>query len=67
MLSWGRSYPELLTTCYDNGKPTFYKGHLDVLSNTTWAFLRDFFREIAEVFPDRLLHIGGDEVPQECW
>ncbi len=32
-----------------------------------FEFLKELFDEIANVFPDRYIHIGGDEVQFECW
>jgi hexosaminidase len=31
------------------------------------AFLEDVLSEVAEVFPSRFIHIGGDEAPRERW
>jgi N-acetyl-beta-hexosaminidase len=29
--------------------------------------LASFFKEVMDVFPDNLLHLGGDEVDTKCW
>lgn len=36
-------------------------------SEATFEFLFDVFDEIAELFPSRYIHIGGDEVPKVQW
>jgi N-acetyl-beta-hexosaminidase len=66
--SWGEAHPELLTTCYGaSGAPDGSLGPMDPTKNFTYAFVAKFFREVAKVFPDKFLHIGGDEVDFNCW
>ena len=65
--------PSILTTCYDpaTGKPkppgVGATGPLDPTSNATYAFLATLFRELQGIFPDKFVHVGGDEVPPDCW
>ena len=42
-------------------------GPIDPTQPSTWTFLRAFFAEVAEVFPDAYIHAGGDEVNYDCW
>lgn len=66
--SWAKAFPELLTECYLNGKPTGEYGNLNPARITTYHFLKILFHEIKEVFPDSYIHIGGDEVVKtSCW
>ena len=65
-LSWGQSL-DILTHCYTLGKPNGKLGPMDPSRNSTFDFLEKFFREIATVFPDQYVHLGGDEVEFECW
>ncbi len=62
--SWGVGYPELLTTCYGLDEPT---GPMNPTTNYIFPFLETFFSEIAQVFPDQYIHVGGDEVDFSCW
>lgn len=66
--SWGKGHPELLTPCYDpQGQPTGRLGPLNPVENSTYNTLWLLLREVAQVFPDSYLHLGGDEVPFDCW
>ncbi|XP_076283012.1 beta-hexosaminidase subunit beta [Lasioglossum baleicum] len=66
--SWGLAYPELLTTCYDSkGKPNGKLGPMNPTNPHLYEFLRNLFSEIVQVFPDQYVHLGGDEVPFDCW
>lgn len=66
-LSWGDGYPYLLTPCYRNGRPDGKFGPLNPIDPTTYAFVSKLFTEVASVFPESFLHLGGDEVPFQCW
>jgi len=61
-VSWGSGYPELLTKC-DPG----LVAPLDVTRNETLAAVAALLAEVADIFPDALLHVGGDEVATTCW
>uniref|UniRef100_A0A182JLR9 Beta-hexosaminidase n=1 Tax=Anopheles atroparvus TaxID=41427 RepID=A0A182JLR9_ANOAO len=63
--SWGVSHPALLTPCYDQYRGKL--GPMDPTRESTYTFLGSLFREVIEVFPDRYVHLGGDEVGFECW
>ncbi len=69
MKSWEAGQPGLLTPCEDeNGNPTGIYGPIDPLKESTYTFLKEFYDEITQVFPDTYVHIGGDEVSEDsCW
>jgi len=64
--------PPILTTCYDpkTGKALTGiagTGPLNPTINATYDFLTKFYKELQGVFPDKFVHVGGDEVPSDCW
>ncbi|KAJ8688504.1 hypothetical protein QAD02_024299 [Eretmocerus hayati] len=66
--SWGLSHPELLTACYGaNGQPTGKYGPMDPTRQGVLMFVRSVLSEVSTSFPDEHLHLGGDEVPFDCW
>lgn len=65
-LSWN-AIPHLLTQCYDKDVPSRKFGPMNPILNSTYEFLNQFMEEIAYVFPDHDMHVGGDEVDFSCW
>jgi hexosaminidase len=65
--SWGKGYPFLLTECYSNGVWNGNYGPFNPIVNSTYTFMEAFWKEVAGVFPENYVHIGGDEVIFSCW
>lgn len=65
--SWEPGNPGILTPCYHNGSPNGEFGPMDPTKKSVFDFLHKFFKEVTTVFPDKYLHIGGDEVRLDCW
>ena len=42
-------------------------GPINPILDTRWTFLDDFFGDVSRVFPDKYVHVGGDEVDFPCW
>jgi hexosaminidase len=59
--------PPVLTPCYSGGKPDGTTGPLNPTTNATYDFLKKFYKEIQDLFPDKFVHVGGDEVSFDCW
>ncbi|GAB6024836.1 hypothetical protein CHUAL_009954 [Chamberlinius hualienensis] len=65
--SWGYGMPGLLTECYEGDKPVRNYGPIDPTKEENYQFIKELFTEVAELFPDKYQHLGGDEVPYTCW
>jgi len=75
--SWEAGQPGLLTKCntandanYVSGsrqKQEWNYGPINPIKESVYTFLASFFKEIASIFPDKLMHLGGDEVGTKCW
>ncbi|KAI8483891.1 hypothetical protein Bbelb_384180 [Branchiostoma belcheri] len=58
-LSWRHGQPGLLTTCYTkSGK---HRGAFNPVHEATYQFMGKLLKELKDVFPDQLVHLGGDE------
>jgi hexosaminidase len=71
--AWGVGYPEIMTECH-NPKPGSVAhggitglGVINPALNQTYELIGKLWAELAEVFPDQYIHLGGDEVDQACW
>lgn len=64
------AHPELSCTGKRQSVPRTWGIFDDVLcagNEKTYALLEDVLGEVAGIFPSRLVHIGGDEVPPMRW
>lgn len=66
--SWGEGRPGLLAACHDAaGRPDGTFANIDPTKPENLDFLKQLFGEVVAAFPDPMLHLGGDEVPNFCW
>lgn len=64
------AHPELSCTGKKQDVPSTWGVFEDVLcagNEGTFTLLGDVLRETTEVFPSKLVHVGGDEVPKVRW
>ena len=64
------SYPYLSCRGYPFRVSTHWGIHRDVLcigKEEVFEFLQNVLKEIIELFPSNIIHIGGDEVPKKRW
>jgi len=66
-MSWGRGYPDLMTRCYVQGLYSSDYGVIDPSSNATYDFMLKLLTEVLQRFPEKYIHLGGDEVYFDCW
>jgi len=62
--SWGYGYPDLMTSCPLIEDPSDV---MDPTVESTYQFIQSFLGEMANLFPDPFVHLGGDEVDPTCW
>jgi hexosaminidase len=60
--AWGFGKPEVMIN--DNPACT---NTMDPTKQTTYDFLKSFLGEMAAIFPDMYVFLGGDEVDQSCF
>src|ERR1019366_3355101 len=68
--AWLVAYPELASgTAPDGIRREFGVSNyaIDPTREETYVFIDRFLGEMAEIFPDAYLHIGGDETPAPDW
>ncbi len=64
------SYPELSCTGGPFQMPVEWDIQDDILcagNEQTFEFLEGVLEEVAEIFPGKMIHIGGDEAPKKRW
>ena len=68
-LSWGPGAgPGFLTQCYEEGKEVDNEfGPIDPTREENYDLIKSLFTELRQVFPEKYLHLGGDEVSFKCW
>ena len=70
VMSMLAAYPELACVDREYTVSTFFGVKHDVLcigKESTFTFMKELFDELAEIFTDGIIHIGGDEVPTIRW
>ncbi len=66
--SWLVNYPHLgFSQVSPSERFGVHPACLDPTRAEVYTFLKTLFTEVAQVFPDTYLHIGGDEVHPEWW
>lgn len=69
MSSWF-GQPGLLAKCIDSKGIEMPPALIDPTEKSTYQFLKTFFMEVLQLFPEAFIHLGGDETSywiKECW
>jgi hexosaminidase len=56
-----KSHPDIMSHCPDAVDP------MDPTQEATFDFIEQLYQEIAGMFHDDYMHLGGDEVALDCW
>ena len=73
LASWCGAFPDLCVKCNGNSwdkdqMGRFYGyGPFKVSNETNYEIMKNLFTELRSVFKDVKMHLGGDEVPGNCW
>lgn len=65
--SWGKGYPAFLSRNDEQLRLHELTCPLNPVGDFTYELVKGVLTEAAELFPDQFLHVGGDEVPFNCW
>ncbi len=68
--AWLVAYPELASETLPRGIRREFgisDVSLDPTREETYTFINSFLQEMTTLFPDRYMHIGGDETPAPDW
>lgn len=66
--SWLVAYPQWGSeTCEPSQRFGVHKGCLNPLNDALYQAIETLLGELAEVFPDAYVHVGGDEVSPDWW
>lgn len=69
MNSWNGQHG-LLAECYNEAGNIVLPALIDPTNEANFGFLRRFFHEVLQQFPDHWIHLGGDEAHywmKQCW
>lgn len=73
----GRAFPDIVANCWDwirgqlpytpNAPKLLQRFPLDISNNRTFGIVTGLLEELADLFPDKYFHLGGDQVRHKCW
>jgi len=69
-LSWGNAFQDVVVNCTSTARATQTPWNiypLDPSNEKLYKIIFHVLAQLVEVFPSRYLHVGGDEVSENCW
>lgn len=69
-LSWGKAFEDVIVRCHRiaRSQQTPHNIYpLDPSNPLTFELAEEILKQIVSIFPGKYLHIGGDEVNEQCW
>lgn len=68
--AWGKAFPGIVVNCSHRASVSetpmdIYA--LDPSNALTYKVVEEVYKQIADIFPSKYMHIGGDEVDVRCW
>ena len=69
-LSWGNAFKDVYINCSrtaSSAQTPWNIYPLDPSNEKTYTIIYHILAQVVDVFPSRYLHIGGDEVSDQCW
>ena len=69
-LSWGKVFQDVIVYCRniadrsDHPKDVY---PIDPTNEKTYQIITSILKQLFEIFPSKYIHIGGDEVNDQCW
>lgn len=66
-LSWGKGLENFLTHCPGVGTFGGDYGPINPSVEANYQVLQKLLAEVTSLFPSGFIHLGGDEVPFNCW
>jgi hexosaminidase len=69
--SWGFGYDFMTIKCYSRRDDYDFNdgwgnNPMDPINPAVYVFIQNFLSEVATIFPDQWLHLGGDEINYNC-
>jgi hypothetical protein len=69
-LSWGEAFQDVVIYCNNIAERADHPKDIypiDPSNEKTYLLIRGILKQLFEIFPTKYIHLGGDEVNDQCW